>query len=176
VRIVGLDSHILVWGIKGEAAPGQERMVSRAQAFLRSLDDEKDTKVYVPAIVLGEILVRVPEADHQRVMAVVSKSLMIAPYDAAAASEFARLLAKALAASKNAGNLQQGAPGVRTKMKADLMILATALSRNVSCLYSHDPEMPKLATYASGRLKVAEMPDTPEQLPLLQPSPPPRRP
>ena len=80
-----IDNHILIWGIRKEATPGQEPMILRAELFLKYLEDAKTT-VIVPSVVIGEFLVKVPVARHQEVQAVLEKRFQIVPYDAVAAA------------------------------------------------------------------------------------------
>lgn len=63
MSFVYLDTQVLVWGIKREATPGQEGMVLRAEHFLRWIE-ENAIQVAVPAVVFGELLLRVPEDRH----------------------------------------------------------------------------------------------------------------
>jgi predicted nucleic acid-binding protein len=176
VRVVCLDTHILIWAIKGEAEAGQEPMILRAQAFLRSLEEE-GAQVLVPAIVLAELLVRVPEEKHAAILQEVSQRFMVVPFDIPAASEFAKLFAKWNAKDAEARSDQLGKtapkdehkdmpnPG-RSALKADLMILATAIVRGVSCLYTNDEALTRIAQQAKASLFVSEMPQPAEQIPL----------
>ena len=55
MKLVCVDNHVLVWGIKEQAMDGQEDMIPRTKAFF---DDCKknDIQIMVPAVVVGEML------------------------------------------------------------------------------------------------------------------------
>jgi predicted nucleic acid-binding protein len=155
---VCIDNHILIWGIRKEATPGQEPMILRAELFLKCLDESKIT-VFVPAVVIGEFLVKVPEGKHQEVQAVLEKRFQIVPYDAAAAACAAKIFQE----HKNSGSSR----GIisRDILKADIQILATAVTRKVGKLYTHDEGLAKLA---EKYLPVSQMPEgLAKQTPLL---------
>lgn len=155
---VCIDNHILIWGIRKEATPGQEPMILRAELFLKYLDESKTT-VIVPAVVIGEFLVKVPEEKHQEVQAVLEKRFQIVPYDALAAGCAAKIFRE----HKNSGS-SRGTVS-RDILKADIQILATAVTRKVGKLYTHDGDLAKLA---EKYLTVSQMPEgLAKQTPLL---------
>jgi len=39
MKKVCLDTHILIWGVKGESTPGQEDMISKAKQFFKWLEN-----------------------------------------------------------------------------------------------------------------------------------------
>lgn len=161
MRLVCLDTQILIWGVQKPARSQREReMVRHATAFLKGLD-QAGVKPFVPAIVVGELLCPVPVAKHAKALDVLSRGFVIGAFDAMAASQFATLWQlrkrdKTLEVLKN--------DATREELKADLMILATALSRKVPVLYTHDKPLTKLAT---GLIIVREVPRSQEQLELL---------
>jgi predicted nucleic acid-binding protein len=144
-----LDNHILIWGIRKEATPGQEPMILRAELFLKYLE-KAETVVVVPSVVIGEFLVKVPAEKHQEVQAVLEKRFQIVPYDGAAAACAAKIFQE----HKNSG-VSRGSTS-RDILKADIQILATAITRKVGRLYTHDGELAKLA---EKYLPVGQMPE-----------------
>ncbi|HXU32472.1 MAG TPA: hypothetical protein VN851_18040 [Thermoanaerobaculia bacterium] len=85
-----LDTQILVWGIKKECTAGQEEMIERAEYFLKRLGETGD-KVAVSAVVFGEMLLRVPIAEHQRAWNEFTRDFIVIPYDGPAALAAARI-------------------------------------------------------------------------------------
>lgn len=69
MKRVCLDNHILIWGVRGYATPGQEDRVERARDLFVELD-ESDAQVIVPAVVVAEFLAGVPRARHQDLLEV----------------------------------------------------------------------------------------------------------
>jgi predicted nucleic acid-binding protein len=157
--IVCLDTHILIWGIKKDAAGNQEHMVPLAQAFIKSLDEDKNIRVMVPSVVVGELLMRVPPEKHEEVNRLFHSRFMVPSNDIAAASCFARIWQE----KKNImPQLKNDFPQTtREEMKADCQIVAIALTHGASCIYSYDD---KLIKFAQGHIEVRQMPELSEQL------------
>jgi hypothetical protein len=186
MRTIALDSQIIIWGVRGVATPGQEQMIYRAQRFLKYLAESRDVVVIVPAPVVAEILVRVPEAQHPPILEKINTTMQVPPFDIMAASVYAGLYAacrdpitvKPVPTAKPSPTPPPATPGRRDELKADLMILAVAVVRNVSVFYSQDEPMTKLcrerlAGKLAGKLRLEAMPAIPGgQLPLPGTEPP----
>lgn len=153
MSLVCLDSHILVWGIKEEATPGQEIMIPKAKRFISWLDEEKH-EVIVPSIVIGELLMRVPSAQHEHVTSIFQKRFKIPPYDVMAASCYATIWQKRNE-DKTVEYLRNKMNATREEIKADCQIVAIAVTQKASCIYSYDD---KLKRFAEGFIEVKEMP------------------
>lgn len=151
-----LDNHILIWGIRGIATPGQEAMINRAQGLFEDLD-AADADILVPAVVVAEFLAGVPKPQHVGLIEVLNRRFQIAPFDVRTAAIAAELWREAAERNPHLRQqIQEIFPGTeRTKVKADLMILATALARGADVLYTHDGP---LKTAAAGRIEVRELP------------------
>lgn len=102
----------------------------------------------MPSIVIGEVLCGVTRDDEREEFHSLTNEFMTAPYDVPAALKFSRLFGRG-ASSKQAEVKAIRDSGVaatsRDGLKADLMIIATALAHNASILYTHDEEMIRLA-------------------------------
>ena len=163
--LVCLDTHILIWGIKEEATPDRVEMIPRAKYFFSELTKAK-TKALVPSVVIGEFLLKIPASAHVTVLNLMRETFITAPYDLQAAARFA-----ALWQERSEGNfikrLQDELGATRAELRADCMIVATALAQNASCIYSHDR---KLKTFAGDAIPVVELPREQDQLPLGFPS------
>ncbi len=55
--MVCLDTHVIIWGIKEEASPGQENMVQRAKSYIRHQVNQ-GVNLMIPAPVVAEALIR----------------------------------------------------------------------------------------------------------------------
>ena len=89
-------------------------------------------------------------------MSVISENFIIGNFDALCAIRYAGLL------QKRFGDLKQfiNDNGIRReKMKADYMIISTALAYNANQIYSHDKH---IVQYAKGVIPVVDVPTLPE--------------
>lgn len=162
MKRVCLDNHILIWGIRGICTPGQETMIRRSQALMEDLD-EADANILVPAVVVSEFLAGVPKPQHQELINALNRLFQVAPFDIRTAAVAAGLWRDA--AERNPSwkvLLQETFPGTtHAKIKADMMILATALVRKADILYTHDGP---LRAIAADLIDVRDLPPArPEQ-------------
>lgn len=164
MELVCLDTHILIWGIKEESEPGQKDMIPKAKAFLKWLEDKK-IKVLIPSVVVAELLMRVPSEEHGKVIDFFQRKFITPPFDTVAACCFANIWRKKTD-EKTIKELIDNLSITREKIKIDLQIIAIAVTRRASCIYSYDKAMPKLA---EGYISVKEIPSEAyvQQLPLL---------
>lgn len=163
MSLVCLDTHILIWGIKEEATEGQEEMIARAKAFLEHLE-KTDRRVLIPAVVVAEFLLRLPVEVHHTIVNLFQRAFFTAPFDLQAAERFARIWQ----AQRDTGRIQelsQSHGATKSELKADCMIVATAVARGTSCIYSNDDTLQK---FAEGYIDVHEMPDILTQLDLFE--------
>ena len=153
---VCLDNNILIWGIRGIATPGQESMINRTQGLFEDLD-ESDAHILVPAVVVSEFLTGVPKAQHQGLLQVLNRRFQLPPFDVRTAAVAAGLWRDAAERNPQFREvLRETFPGTqKIKIKADIMILATALVRNADVLYTHDGA---LRAIADGLIEVRDLP------------------
>lgn len=159
--IACLDNHVLLWGVREVAEPGQEHMILRAKQFFMDAEEQK-VRLVIPSVVLGELLSGIEEQHHNLVKNLSLRGFPIPPYDAAAAQAFARLWRQRKADGTTTALRQSGA--TKQELKADCMIVATALAQRCTVIYSHDG---KLKTFAGSEIEVRELPDLPPQQQLL---------
>ena len=161
MKIICLDNHVLIWGIREQCTQGQEEMIPRTKRFIESIDS--DTLVLVPAIVVAEFLMPVPPELHAMVINLFNKNFIIAPFDALCASKFSIIW------NKNKDGAKELLVGGETKaeLKADSLIVATALARKAECIYSYDKWV---RTFAKGFVDVKDIPFIPEQKTLTLPN------
>jgi len=161
--IICLDNHVLLWGIKEDCTEGQEEMIPRTKTFIDSIGN--DASVIVHAIVVGEFLMRIPKELHAMVINLFNKNFIIAPYDALCASKYATIW-KANKPPEEAEQLiKLGA--TRAELKADSMIVATAVARKADCIYSTDKW---IKTFAQGFVDVKGIPFIEKQSTVFPPN------
>lgn len=165
--IICLDTHVLIWGIRGQAERGQEVMIGRTRILLEALAERaKANQIVVPAPVIGEFLIGVEEERHPETLAELSTRFMVVPYDSAAAAHAAahwRRLNGGRALSEEVRLSVKNA--TRQEIKVDTQIIGIALARKVDLVYSGDPH---LRTLAQGRVRIENIPEALQQLELRE--------
>lgn len=161
--LVCLDSQIVIWGIKQQATSGQESMVVRAKNFIEWLHKERET-VSIPALVLAEVMVKIEEKFRAEFVRGLEKYFPVFPFDNRAGMIYSRIHGDF--AGKFKGNKTD-----RRSLKIDLMILAVALARGASILYTHDKTLLDLSVDG---IEISPIPDVPIQ-PILRGLEPPAK-
>ncbi len=167
---VCLDNNILIWGVRRKATPGQETHIPRARALIAELD-ESGARIIVPAPVLSEFLTFAPENRHAEITASLQRHFQLTPFDAHAAAVAAKIWRTQAEGDPNwkESLKEEVADLTHARIKYDIQILATALSRNADILYTHDRALKRLA---GGRIDVRELPPPPpKQKELFQDEP-----
>lgn len=164
MKQVAFDNHVLIWGIKEEATPGQEVMIPRTKHFIDECTKNKMTMM-IPSVVLAELLTAIDPKHHTMVNNLIAQSFLVPPFDSASAIIFARLWQERQASGAiDSIKLELGA--TRQELKADCMIVASALAHRAEAIYSHDD---KLKKFANGAIPILEIPSFEEQLELKPP-------
>jgi predicted nucleic acid-binding protein len=151
--IVCLDTQIIIWGVKKQSTPDQSEMILRAEYLLEKLQSN-GTKILVPSIVVAEILSGIDERKHNQFTQNMNKFFIVPPFDTQAAQHFAKMWMT----NKSLRNTLSAEGITRSEMKADCLIVATAIARGCSCIYSHDDQLEK---FARGHIDVKELPIIP---------------
>ena len=156
MKRICLDNHILIWGVRGISSAGQENEIERAKQLFEDLD-HADAQVMIPSVVVSEFLAGVPTPQHGSLLDVLNRRFQILPFDTRIAALAAELWREAAARNPQLKDrVKEAFPGTeRSKIKADIMILASALARNADILYTHDGP---LAMAAQGKIEVRELP------------------
>ena len=160
MEIVCFDTNILIWGIKGEATPGQEEMISKAKNLIKNCQDEKKT-IIIPSVVVAEVLPSLDPRDYNDFITLLKKNFIVPPFDTQAAAQFARMWRSNKGIRQEVMN--QGV--TRDEIKADCLILAIAVARGGWCIYTHDGPM---KTFAQNYIEVRGLPDVPNT-PIQEP-------
>jgi len=142
MAVACFDTHILIWGIQEKARAGQEDMLDRTRALLVQIEKER-TQVIIPSIVIGEFLLGIDPTEHPRFEEIIRRRFAVFPYDLRAALEFSRIWHKKQDAEAIAELKASGA--TKNELRADTMIVATALAAGATIIYGHDDRMRKLA-------------------------------
>jgi len=153
MRIVSVDTNILIWGIKNTASEGQEYLISRAQDFFKWLD-ENNIKVIIPAPIITELLAPVEPEKHEEFLKIIHSKFRVAAVDEAAAVKCAEIWQ----IKKNDEEIRKYREEnkiARETMKYDFQIAAVAIVRGAECLFSHDPHMQR---FVGDIITVKEMP------------------
>jgi len=126
--------------------------------FLDALDSN-GTKILLPAPIITEILAPVDDTkDRDKFMDVIYRRFRIAPLDDLAAQKGGEIWNT----TKNWKEYyKDGGDGIKNRFKYDILILGIAVTQKVSCLYTEDEIVLKLAQ-ANG-LKASKIPDIGKQ-------------
>ncbi len=157
MSLVCFDNHVLVWGIKEQATPGQEDMIPRTKSFIRQLQEDK-IRVLIPSIVVAEFLMPIPADMHPAVINLFDRGFVVAPFDTAAASQFAKIWLSRKGQESVNSLIESGK--TRTELKMDSLIVATAISQGAECIYSHDEGV---KAFGQDYIEVKEIPFIPRQ-------------
>lgn len=147
--IAAVDTNILIWWIRETATPSQEEMVKRA-GWLFEFFDEEDVEVMIASITLAEFLTGSDAKGRARERQVAEESLIVQPFDARAAEKAAELW--------SIGRSLPEYQDQRNVLKADLLIVAAAVTGGASRIYSHDAKLRVLAEAAG--LEALDLPTT----------------
>jgi hypothetical protein len=149
--VVAIDSMTLVWGVRHEGDPDQ---LKRAKWLFGQLEQEQ-AQIIVPAVCVAEYLGPADPDDHAAILAAISARFIIPPFDVQCASLAARLF--------NAGRSgrPKGTADSRKCLRADTLIIATAITHGAKILYSGDDRCRKLA---KPMMDARNLPDQPPDL------------
>jgi predicted nucleic acid-binding protein len=156
MSLVCFDNHVLIWGIKEQSTEGQEDKIALAKSFIENL--KNDDLVIIPSIVLAEFLIPIPPQLHAMVINLFTKKFLIAPFDALAASKFS-LIWQTNKPPEVAKQLIED-DATKAELRADSMIVATAVAQKAECIYSYDKG---IKSFAKGFIEVKEIPFLPKQ-------------
>lgn len=157
-RSILIDNMVVSWGIRGEANPEQQHFVGWTQKFIEQCERDR-VRIFIPAPVVAESLLRVPFDQHEIVTATYARHFRILPFDLAAAREFARIWTQREPGIR-ASDLRGGATPKKGIYRFDCQIVAIAISRKIDCIYSHDTDV---ARFAAGEIDVREIPEPPPE-------------
>lgn len=152
-RIVALDTMTLIWGMrkKGDAAG-----VKHAKYLFQTLEQEEDTQIVVPSVVIAEFVTPLKSnAERTEVVARMRERFLIAPFDAQDAILAADLW------NRGKTSRQMKRQGARVCLRADAFIVATAYNHGEQVFYTDDEDCFKMANRI---MKAKHLPRVPPTL------------
>jgi predicted nucleic acid-binding protein len=159
INKVAVDTHILIWGVEGNASSGQENKIQQAEALVARLDDE-DFEVYVPALVAGEFLYGLDESDRPKARSILNNHFSVADYNSLSAERAAEVFSQQQ--ENGSHDALQGKQNVaRQELMSDYHIVGILLSHDIDLLYCEDGPLTKVA---AEYLEVREMPSFQQDL------------
>lgn len=135
--LVCFDTHIIIWGVRKKATPGQEDKIEKAK-YLISKCKEDEVQIMIPSVVVAEVLCALEPRLHSAVSELMHRQFIVPPFDTQAALHFAKMW-RSRKQPKGEGTVS------RAEMKADYMITATAIAKGAKCIYSEDAGLKKFA-------------------------------
>ena len=161
--MICLDNNALIALCQTNPQPSSVTHRDRLRAFVR---DRLGERIMVPAIVLAEYLFPFADADHQTEFdAVLKASVHIAEFNLITA-EVSANLGRRFAAGRSLGQVARDLGTDRVVLKADLLIVATAVQHNVDAFVTADKAAHELAKFAGlNAFRLDELPE-PKPFPL----------
>lgn len=152
--MVVFDTNAMIWAVKRMASSGQEGMIARSIALVQKLEASK-TEIGIPAPVLAEFLSPFAIGKRTEAYNLISDQFFVIPFDAKAA-----MIASEIRHEKDMlGGLVDEYALNRNVIKADILIMGTAIASGATEIFSHDKRhMPSLTL---GRIKVSDIPVLP---------------
>lgn len=144
MTIACLDTNILYWAIVQKSVSGVENFVQPAIDFLKRLEDNQ-ISVIIPTIIVGELLISVPEVDYALVLSKFTDNLLIVEYNLKSAVIFARLQRDHRTKNRIKERRLLHPDITKKELNADMMIIATALAYDAEIIYSHDRTLRAMA-------------------------------
>ena len=135
MKLVCLDTNIVIWGIKKEATPGQEKNITRAVRLIENIHQRGD-HVMIPSVAVSEALVLCDPQRRVEIASLISENFFVPPFDMAAATCGAEI--QKMKKAHDLGTNRHEQIGKNHYVTCDCMILATAVTRHATKLYTHD--------------------------------------
>lgn len=146
--VVCIDNHILIWGLKRFASPGQEFRLDQTEQCLQILKEQK-AQIVVPTVVCAEFLTGLDdENSRNQYIRIIQRNFAVIPFDIGASMRFPALWSS-VKKERLEELKQQGA--TKQTLKADCMIVASAIQHKANMIISNDRE---LAAFASTYIEV----------------------
>lgn len=143
--LVCIDTQLLIWGVQRTSHVGQEGMIPATLTLFHEWH-KLGQRVMVPSIAFGEFLGGCGDEERVQYQNIIMKDFIVAPFDARASFKYAQVLYPRWASLKQT-ELATGTVNSRTALKADFMIIATALAYGATQLYGHEK---KFEQYVDG--------------------------
>jgi len=147
---------VLIWGVQGNANPGQEHMVERTDRYLRSLKDANEI-LMVPTPVAMEYLRGFDNNEREAQLTILGRYYFLPSFDIASAD-----LAAELSRRKEVSELHDDVG--RHFVKTDVQIVATAIVHQADVIITNNVN--EYRKIAGGRISISDIPNIIEQTAL----------
>ena len=145
MTVVCLDTNIVIWGVlKQKRDPNQQSFVDKSTALVKYLVKSKDI-VLLPSVVVGELLVKISQEEHDDVVESLSRDWKIVDFDSRAASKFAQMRYERLSPQMRRKLKRENPSATNRELDADTMIAATALVHKATRIYTNDRQFKNMA-------------------------------
>lgn len=131
-------------------------MIAKAKFLIQRCQNEK-TQAIISAISLAELLSGTSSEEQMRYYEVINRRFRVVLFDGIAAIQFARMWPQWKERRKQAAESLGIESISREEVKADYMIIATAIAVGANCIYSDDA---KLRKFAEGNIQALPLPDS----------------
>lgn len=159
-ELICIDTHIVIWGILKEARPHDQAFIEKAEHFFEECS-ELNIKVIIPSVVLGEVLAGCEPSDKPDFLQYIQQKFIIAPYDQIASYYFSEMWRNKEELKKAQGNVE-AITITRAALKADFMIIATAMAQQAQCIYTR--EINNFRNFAQNSIDIEPLPGYSKQL------------
>lgn len=164
--MICLDNDAFIAAHQQNPPPSSAAHTARVRAFIGSAGE----RVMVPAVGLSEYLFGFTEADRlSEVQAVLRRQYFIPPFDQSTA-EIAAQLGRQFVSGRSIGEVARAFGSDRVRLKADLLVVSTAVQHSPNHFVSNDELTLALARFAG--LNAHRLSDLPDPAPLPPPVPP----
>ena len=165
--IVCFDSNVVIWSICSESgaelAETELAKIEKARHLLEECS-RLQINVYVPSVALAEVISGCKDSQEAtNLQRLLFKHFRIAPFDAFAANIYADLWRLKKEFKQNGIQID----GARKALKADCMIIATAIAVKAKCIYTGDGEVEKFKKFAQSRIAISGPPSFASQTAIL---------
>jgi predicted nucleic acid-binding protein len=144
-----LDAMTLIYALDETADPDRQ---SRAKAAIEE-HQAKGGLFCIPSVALAEFLAKLPSELHDEWMAEVAKVFQVYSFCEEEAKTSAELHQSHFDRLKGVYSKERSAQGGRRALKADIMIVATAIANGGKVIISNDPLVKQLA---KGRIEAQD--------------------
>jgi predicted nucleic acid-binding protein len=168
--VICLDNNAAISAFQKNPPPNIAIHRDRVRHFIQ---DQSEQRLMFPTVALAEYLWKAVRDDLEKeILRVVGTRMVLHSFDEMTA-EIAAKLGRQYAAGKSLGAVAKETGHDRIALKADLLIVATALQHAAQFFLTGDSNCHALATFAGlNGILISTLPDPPPPPPPLPPRPP----
>ncbi|MEM9452269.1 MAG: PIN domain-containing protein [Cyanobacteria bacterium P01_E01_bin.6] len=152
--IVCFDSNVIIWGFIQESDTTNADKISKSIHLIEECS-RLEVNVVIPSIALAEVISGCKsKKTAEKIHSEIFKSFRVVPFDSMAAFQYSELWRVKKKSQKGKNKIE----GTRNTLKADCMIIATALSAKAHCIYTGNNEVEKFKKLAQSKIEVESPP------------------